>query len=772
MANLKEAFEYASQNPDSDFARNLEQLASTGSLNKEAQKYGIDLSPFQQKKTLPEQLGERAKTFASEVTLKPTRDMLSADANTTGQERELAGLAGINRAFQSPIRAVGAIGGAIGDVVGAGLEATGLDKPIAQALQPVVQSDPVQKAMQVYQTLPKETQDVLGAIMNTANIPLAGGVKSVAQSGIKNVADIKNLVPTKLGQKAVDLISQDPGKKVETILKRTNPDELNNYLSIAEKSSLSGEAKSVFETVGDKLADTTKLLDVKLKEIGRAKSDIVTPLREGLGAFKKETSPLIEKLTSLKNNLSEIDKGQRSTIQAVINDAKTVATKRDADMFIDKVQNALYTGNKDMTIPKGSALDKQLRGLLGEYNNSLKASLPTEYSALNKRYSELIDTLDTINTSLGEVVEGVPVRGASLIKQYFSPAGSKAKEIFEFIKKETNGEVDLAKDATLAKFAGQLYDDPNVGSLLGGIKDVPTSLTGAISRVAEKIGGEKVESLMRQSTIRKARQTISPKAGLESGSKTIDRLEKELFPFVESTPKEIKGKGIRGMINFSEWIPDLKAQVKSAESALSTGEKVIVAEDLGSTLSKMGINVGPVTKNNVDDVIETAKKAISDERIIAKKEAMSTPAVKEMQSRFIKNPTTGKLEGSSKKKVVSSLEQEAKGKIVSSQNEWVKDTFWGKSIRNDATETTIPISEIGGGKLIGIRQNNVTDNGVKEWVARIKKGERPTVLIGNKKSGDKGIVVLDGNHRLEAYRQLGIKEIPIVDNTGGKLKRK
>lgn len=52
MANLKQAFEYASQNPDSDFAKNLANLASSGSLNKEAEKYGIDLTPFQPEKQL------------------------------------------------------------------------------------------------------------------------------------------------------------------------------------------------------------------------------------------------------------------------------------------------------------------------------------------------------------------------------------------------------------------------------------------------------------------------------------------------------------------------------------------------------------------------------------------------------------------------------------------------------------------------------------------------------------------------------------------------
>jgi hypothetical protein len=46
MANLKQAFEYASQNPESPFAKNLESLASSGSLDAEAKKYGIDLTPF------------------------------------------------------------------------------------------------------------------------------------------------------------------------------------------------------------------------------------------------------------------------------------------------------------------------------------------------------------------------------------------------------------------------------------------------------------------------------------------------------------------------------------------------------------------------------------------------------------------------------------------------------------------------------------------------------------------------------------------------------
>jgi len=46
MANIRQAFEYASKNPNSDFAKNLDKLVASGSLNVEAQKNGIDLTPF------------------------------------------------------------------------------------------------------------------------------------------------------------------------------------------------------------------------------------------------------------------------------------------------------------------------------------------------------------------------------------------------------------------------------------------------------------------------------------------------------------------------------------------------------------------------------------------------------------------------------------------------------------------------------------------------------------------------------------------------------
>lgn len=49
MANIQEAFKYASQFPNSDFATNLKQLASSGAIDDQAAKFGIDLTPFKPK---------------------------------------------------------------------------------------------------------------------------------------------------------------------------------------------------------------------------------------------------------------------------------------------------------------------------------------------------------------------------------------------------------------------------------------------------------------------------------------------------------------------------------------------------------------------------------------------------------------------------------------------------------------------------------------------------------------------------------------------------
>lgn len=544
-----------------------------------------------QEPSLGSKLAERATTIGKEAlaigtlgasTISP-QDV--QEAKTNPEQKPLIALEAFSRAFQSPAKIAMAAGGAIGDVVGVGLKATGLDKAIGESvapvIKPVVQSEGARLLAQNFNKLPQQTQDYLKTLPDIANlIGLEAIPKAVATASSKVALKSSALDAIKgssgnLTQKALDFISADPEKKVETILKESTPEQLDNYLGIAEKAAADPRVATPFEVVGNKLSDTTKILETKLKDIGARKSAVIEPMREGLGSFKKETTPLIQKLTSLKNSFTEIDRGNKAKVQAIINDAKTISTKRGADAFIDKVQNALYVGNVDMTIPRGSALDKQLKGIIGEYNTSLKNSLPEEYGVLNKQYSDLIDSLDVINRSLGEVVEGVPVRGASLIKQFFSPSGTKAKEIFEFIKKETNGEVDLAKDATLAKFSMDLFDDPRSRSLLAGIGDIPTSVGGVVTKVAEKLGGDKLQEAMRSATIRKAKEISSPKSAKESYSAPKEGVKSESPSSANTTPTSKKGKGIRGMVNPSELLPKKKV----ADSLEQEAKKYKSAEE-------------------------------------------------------------------------------------------------------------------------------------------------------------------------------------------------
>ena len=613
-----------------------------------------------QEPSLGSKLLERGKDIVSEATLKPSRDILVEGANTTGQERELTGLEAFNRAFQAPARVAMATGGAIGDVVGAGLKATGIDKAIAGAVapvvKPVIQSEGAKMLADNFHKLPPQTQEYLKGIPDIANLIGLDVIPSIAtKAATKQVIGTSAFDAIKgssgnLTNKALDFISNDPGAKVETILKRATPEELDNYLAIAEKSAQSGEAKSVFEAVGDKMAETTKTLKTKLDGIGAAKSEVMA--KNGNIDFTAQTTPLVAQLEEIMKSFTKIDEAQAPIVEKFIADAKNIKTAQQADIFIDKAQDALYTGDRTMVLPSGSALEKKLQKIIGEYNSSLKKAVPIEYSTLNEQYAKLVEALTTINKSLGDTFEGVPLRGSGLIKQYFSPAGSKTKEIFEFIKKETNGEVDLAKDATLAKFAGQLYDDPNVNSLLGGIKDIPTTPGAIIGKIVEKVGGKQVTDSLRRSTIQKAKSSTIPKEAKVSAR--VDKTAQTELKLVQSspntTPSTANSKGVRGMINFGEWLPKLKADIKVAESTRTVEGKMLIAEDIAQTLSDLGEESRVVTKANVDDIIENGKRVISQYNLDAKKKAMSTPAVKEMQSRFIKNPTTGKLEGSSKKK--------------------------------------------------------------------------------------------------------------------------
>lgn len=105
MANIKQAFEYAAQNPDSEFATNLKQLAASGSLNQEAEKYGIDLSAFQPKKSVYENTVDKLSQRGANILEEVTRPTATPEMGTKA------------------VRAIGQVGAGVGDIIGGGIEA-------------------------------------------------------------------------------------------------------------------------------------------------------------------------------------------------------------------------------------------------------------------------------------------------------------------------------------------------------------------------------------------------------------------------------------------------------------------------------------------------------------------------------------------------------------------------------------------------------------------------------------------------------------------------
>ena len=416
---------------------------------------------------------------------------------------------------ETGVRVVGDVAGGFGDVLGAAISPQ-IEK-IAQKEWAKPAFEALAGGMEKYEgwknssELNRRTAEVLEGVVNIAD--LAGATKGVsattklvkntaetaARTTFKSIDDVAKYVTEKapeLTSKISKQLSAEPDIKVKTILKETPVDKLDEFLDIAKAHSVDQRAMSGFEKVGDRMAEATKQLQKQLSGIGSQKASILQKAKTGLTDFTEAPRRAILSVAKLEK--SPITK-------QFITKLKSIKTKLDADKVIDELQDMIYTGGRDLTLPKGSGLERQLRGIVGKLNEELKQTLPVSYRNLNAKYANQIKIVDSLNRALGEKVGGVSTRGTSLVKQFFSPSGSKTKELFAYIKKTTG--IDLAQDTTLAKFAEELYDNPNVKSLLAGI---PKSRSGVIDKVADFIvdktglGGKTRESL-RKGTIDRAK---------------------------------------------------------------------------------------------------------------------------------------------------------------------------------------------------------------------------------------------------------------------------
>lgn len=449
-----------------------------------------------------------------------------ADNITTSMD---AGKSGEQDIWSTSNQVVGQLAGAGADAIGAAFKGVAnvflsdkAEKDVTKFIQEqgtkVMENPGVQNIIEKYKAMSPEEQrnlDAVGGIVSLLTNFVGGEGIGVAGTGVKNLAtksasatktavgDIvetvattaKNTIP-KSKDAFVEFIAPNIDDTTKNVLQNTSKEKFDNVVKIAQEAT-DPTKPSTYETVAKSLSDSAKQLDSQITSLSQQKNTIISKAKTGLTNFEKETGKIILDINrALKDN---------KTAQMFIDRLKTVKTKLDADKVIDELQNVLYKGSKDMTIPVGSQEQKILKGAIGAYNNLLKSTLPTAYGKINSQIMSRLKVLSILNRSLSEVIDGVPTRGASLVKQFFSPAGAKTKTIFNYIKKTTG--IDLAQDAVLAKYVGEAFGDAKIKSLLEGI---PTSANGVIDKTVdfalEKTGlNQALKNAKQSGMIKKAR---------------------------------------------------------------------------------------------------------------------------------------------------------------------------------------------------------------------------------------------------------------------------
>jgi hypothetical protein len=476
------------------------------------------------------------------------------------QEAQTKGIQGQQSLGSATLQTIGQGAGFVGDVIGETVMSAGkavlpqrAEQAIASGVQSVFGSKPVQEVVSQYQTFkekyPEASADIeaifnigslipIGAVGGATGRATTRGVANVVDTA-GNVADTAMSATRGVGSKITDVITPIesatetafnptrliPKEQLKNIpinkinaVQESKAIKLDNYLKQAEKAVADYSQKTPLQVAGDKATDALTVINNKLAKQGQLK-------QEALGVVGDKTVSNVPKLrTSLKDTLRErvginidtqtgeiipatgrvskisLDPADNKMVKDVIglfDSLGTNPTVRQVDDAIDAVQDILYKRKVSTAVPVNSAVESAFKQFTGQLNKSVKKVAGEQYRKANDKFAYMIDARDKLNKALG--TEGV--RGASLMKQLFSPSGEAPRRLFEEIKKLTG--IDLVEEATFAKFVMENVGDARQASLLEevirGGSVTPRSFIGtAIERTLGKL----------QDPVGKAKRTI------------------------------------------------------------------------------------------------------------------------------------------------------------------------------------------------------------------------------------------------------------------------
>lgn len=320
------------------------------------------------------------------------------------------------------------------------------------------------------------------------------------EKGVESTLNPTVLIPKeKLANISIDNIKAlTEGKSVK----------LDRYVKQAKKAVSDYSQKTPLTLAGDKASEAINIIQNKINKQSLLKKDALGKVGEKTVANINEVRDLFNKelqdkigvtLNITEEGAKVVDAlGRKSKVAFDPADNKLIAdagealknlgdkpTVREIDDTVDALQDLLYKRQGLTAIPVNSQVQSLLKNITGKLNRSVKKIAGEQYTKANAKMAYMIDTFESLNKALGKEGE----RGASLMKQLFSPAGEKPRRLFAESKKLTG--IDLTEEATLAKFVMENVGDARQASLLEEvIRGRTMSPAGLIEKAFEKTIGK------------------------------------------------------------------------------------------------------------------------------------------------------------------------------------------------------------------------------------------------------------------------------------------
>lgn len=448
---------------------------------------------------IPEAQAEKPSTMGSRVSDVINRAGESVYSNITGTG-ENAGQSSVRRGTQAvasafnaiPTTALAVAPEPVRDVV------SGAGNIIGIGFKKLTDFIGSNKQLQDFVT---KNPDVARAIEETAGTLSAGGqisgdilfakgtadtltkAKDLSIQGTSKVAGITKEGLSQLPSvKSMRLKLSDVDPQVETVLKRSNANEVNRYFQQAQNAKLNPAKSTPLELAGNKAEDAFNIINKARQDAIQAKKGMLSSV-QAKPLTNNPAGTIIDKikadvankfgveikpdgtLGTVKGRIAKLDAPSQKLLSDYVSKLRQIGmnpTALKVDDFVDWAQGQLYKQSKEVSKLQAAddATVAYLKSTTGELNTNLKNQIAGGYGEVNTRISKLIELQDELSKALGSDAR----KGGGLMKKLFSPTGGDTRRIFEEIQKETG--IDLFKEATLAKFAMESVGDVRQKSLL------------------------------------------------------------------------------------------------------------------------------------------------------------------------------------------------------------------------------------------------------------------------------------------------------------------